>query len=221
MIMQARTPRALSRTGAVLVLAVGLLLPLAPIQAQQQVDDKPNSSKPPVSPSAQKIEALERAERWLGVLQDVELVLDPEQKEEHNLTWTQKTNSDDSALGKAARELAEVSAQIDAKRKDLQQLEARQRALKARMDAILAKQNKSEKLKEASIELQWRSVSPELKYNVELPVEFKTTKPEWHIELRRPNQPDELEKKLDRLSKEIDELRRELRGKKAGENKGH
>jgi beta-lactamase regulating signal transducer with metallopeptidase domain len=201
MVMQGTTSRTLSWASLGLVLFLGLLLlPLFPALGQDrpapEVKPAPAAAQPPKDARDQDIEVLKQAIRILEA-----------QKEQDAVKHRTKVPVDSRpAVGAApppawgvTDELKRLEQDIAVKRKELQDLEARAAALRAKMKA-----------ETDMLPHRTERFGPPPKDTQVDPVTGKIL-PRGERGAPQAKPTEDLEKKLDRLQKELEELRRELR----------
>jgi beta-lactamase regulating signal transducer with metallopeptidase domain len=202
MIMQGKTSKSLSRAGwlAVAVLAVGVL-PFWPVQGQQPA---PGSKTDPKSKNArdQEIEALKRA---------IQILEDLKQKDQDE---DAPKKADEAEIEKARAEAEELSKVVAVKRKELEEAVARQREAMVRLKQLMAGMKRSEeqsKVKEKIMLDKTSKLKDAIKaLTIVGPQGLK--KPAAPMAL--PSLDDktrELEQRLERIQKEIEELKQQLR----------
>jgi beta-lactamase regulating signal transducer with metallopeptidase domain len=207
MIMQAKTPRALPWAGAVALLGVGLLLlPLRPVAGQAPPEPPP--APPPAADDADDLkldkikrlieitsddvagQKLDKIKRLMEVLDDKQLA-DQIQKAVRRQVQVRVEVGDAADLKNAAAELKDLAKEVAQKRKELAQAEARLARAKARMD----------RMKKAA--------------------ESEAAKPALRAVPATPRPPrdrlDALEQRLDRILREVDAVRKELRRERGSE----
>jgi len=229
MILQARTPRSLSWAGCLVVAGLGLfLLPLVPVQAQSPPQDVIAQAGPAEKESVdQQIETLKKAIMILEKQKQAEKAAKPEGKK-----------VDPAELDKAKHDVAEVAKMLEVKRAELRALEAKFQQAQARLAALqggkaLYDNNKplyykyktDEKLRNFTpVEVQMEALKAiAVDGKMLQPVQVEALKalgvdPKVPLDAlkvwgtSKDKKPAEsLEQKLDRLMKEIEELRQEIR----------
>jgi beta-lactamase regulating signal transducer with metallopeptidase domain len=128
MIMQERTPRSLTRAGGVAVLALGLLLPLTPVLGQY-APEKPKDAPSNKDERDQQIEALKKAIKILEEQKKAEKTKQDVKKAEHS-----------DEVWNAQREFAALEKQVEGKRKELKDLEAKLAVAKQRLIKLTSKE---------------------------------------------------------------------------------
>jgi beta-lactamase regulating signal transducer with metallopeptidase domain len=231
MIMQAKTPRSLSRAGGVAVVGLGLLLlPLLPGHAQDA----------PAQPAAesdtdsrdQQIEALKRAVR----------ILEEQKHADQGKAAGDKKAVDEKtkvAIQKAKARVQKTQAAVEARRAEFEKaMQAHQAAL-ADVAKLEGRANWGAPLnyyRYRPVEVNGRATYL-LEQDANEPLHVRAVEPDGHrvitIERRginftpaipKPipqegaNKAGDLERKLDRLFREVEELRRELHQQKAPPN---
>jgi hypothetical protein len=214
MIMQGKTPRSLSWLGGCAVLGLGLLLPVVPLRAQARPE-----AEPPVRPARQeKIEILKRA---------IKILEEQEAESRRDKTASDKLARTTVEIDKAkAAEIAKAKAEA----------EAAATLYKTKMDEA---KRAHAMLQEALARLSKLTGKPMPTPHTAVDPNRPMTAPRGGLGVGGPFGPPNrgfgapmgpragpwvarpadkdgsaLEKKLDRLLKEVDELRRELRGRK-------
>jgi hypothetical protein len=199
MIMQGQTPRSLSSAGVLSVVGLGLLLlPVVPTRAQQGA---PRSSPPGTAqqdPRDQQIEVLKQA---IKVLEDQKRAAEPARK---------APPADNPEVAKLKAEADRLAKEVELKRQELKKAEAALHAVQARLAKVgyvgyfyqgtFPNVNWNWAPSEASTTYQLTPL-----HNNWADVKYITPNP-----VSPPSAPGDLEKKLDRLFKEVEELRREV-----------
>jgi hypothetical protein len=189
--VQAKTPRALSRAGAVAVLGLGLLLlPLLPVAGQDQ--DPPPAVEPAADRDAtdKKIERLKKALRLLEEEQATEKGAGTLQRRYRVILQTR----DVGVLTQAAADLEQAEKDVAQKRHDLKAAEDRLARARDRV-AEMKKELPPAGLPVVIPAPAQPTLSPR-------PVRVEVT--------QRVDRLTELEQKLDRVMREIDALRKDL-----------
>jgi beta-lactamase regulating signal transducer with metallopeptidase domain len=128
MIMQEKTPRSLTWAGCVAVLALGLLLPLTPVLGQP-APEKPKDGSGSKDERDQQIEALKKAVKFLE-----------EQKKAEKRNQEVKKAEHSDEVWNAQREFAALEKQVEGKRKELKDLEAKLAVAKQRLIKLTSKE---------------------------------------------------------------------------------
>ncbi len=226
MIMQEKTPRSLTWAGCVAVLALGLLLPLAPILGQE-APKKAKNSQSDKDGRDQQIEALKRAIQILEEQKRVEKQVGDLKKADEELSNAAKA----AEVTKKLKEVKEgqvlvnaLTKEVEANRKALKASEAKLEAAKQRLDKLTGKGKQSNRIEFQFVDPSERDVrfldTLILQNNVDpliIPQENLIYPPT--NTLHRPAGQDkkgELEQKVDKLLKEVEELKRELQKQKQG-----
>jgi beta-lactamase regulating signal transducer with metallopeptidase domain len=193
MVLQGNTSRSLSWTGLGLVLGFGLLvLPLFPARAQEAAPPAKDTRDQQIDALKKAIEVLENEKRQ----EPVKAALDDYSYRYH---LTVKADVVDQGAQDLQAELQALEKAIALKQKELQDLEARSRALRAQMAKASARPPKVERPLPPKVA---RPVPP-------LPTHGPTPLGIPTAPAAPPKAPD-LEQKLDRLLFEVENLRREL-----------
>src|SRR5262249_5851552 len=227
MILQARTPRSLSWAGCLVVAGLGFfLLPLVPVQAQEtpknqlvQVADKESVD--------QQIETLKKA---IMVLE--------KQKQAGKSTKPEEKKVDPAALKQAQDVVDQLAKQIEVKRNELRDLETKLRQARARLAALGGKVQFDNAFRVLELQnmvpnIQLAPLDGKVLKNLTIEVPNvdmkalgiqqldKVLQPGVQVDMApQPNMirqyggkkpAESLEQKLDRLTKEVEELRKEIR----------
>jgi beta-lactamase regulating signal transducer with metallopeptidase domain len=121
MIMKGKTPRSMSWAGACAVLGLGLLLPLAPVQAGPRVDDAEEAA--PQDSRDQQIEVLRKAIRALEEKRDADKPSD-----------AKRPKADPADIKKARKDIERIENEVRQKRNDLREAEHRLQEARNRLD---------------------------------------------------------------------------------------
>jgi beta-lactamase regulating signal transducer with metallopeptidase domain len=188
MIMQGKTQRSLSWAGGLAVLGLGVvLLPLS-VQAQAPVPQvRPNDAK---GSRQEKIEILKKAIQ----------ILEEQEKAERKKTPEPKKESPE--VGKVLTEAKAAAAEVEAKRRELLKAQAKLDQILRRLAELQGKDYRNPDF-----------VRPHLPSVGQAPDGARFGKyPPGPVKPKpKDKTPTELEQKFDRLLREVEELRRELR----------
>jgi beta-lactamase regulating signal transducer with metallopeptidase domain len=231
MIMQARTPRSITWAGGAGVLALGLLLPLAPVLGQP-APEKPKDGQVNKDERDQQIEALKKAIKYLEEQKNAE-TRNAAIKALSNL---QKDEEKQIEIHTAQMAVDQLARQVKVKQKELKDLQAKLEAAQQRLNKLTGKkqQNKPIELKPTEIQWQYNKIYQDL---APLEVQFKKFQPveieldplqlQWEkvpveLQLLQQQPPaqekkSDLERKVEKLLKEVEELKRELQKHKQAE----
>jgi beta-lactamase regulating signal transducer with metallopeptidase domain len=224
MIMQERTPRSLTWAGCVAVLALGLLLPLAPVLGQDGNKNQKGGQSDKDGRDRQ-IEALKMA---IQILEEQKRT--DQQGDLKALNADLKNKEHLVEVRKATAEVDQLTKEVEKQRKVLKAVEAKLQAAKQHLNKLAPQGKQSNALELKPVEIQWTSphiseanlpyawrydtiVVPQ-NYHTDVPLQYSTIY--TNQPSNSPHQPagqdkkEELEKKVDKLLKEVEELKREL-----------
>jgi hypothetical protein len=227
MIMQGTTPRSLSRTGLLAVLGLGLLLLPALPGAAQQAPGEPAQARPQDS-RAEQIKVLQNLIKSLEAQQPAERHRDQATPQLH-LRWSVKEppssqvrwSINEAPVAAEVKDIAEsarrLARQIADRRRELQELEARYAEISAKLRRLAPDQvPQDHRLKPAGPQPK-----PDLPLTRNVPQAEKDLKAWIAPRLVEPQaagpaaqRSATLEQRLDRLLREVEELKREIRREK-------
>jgi beta-lactamase regulating signal transducer with metallopeptidase domain len=205
MIMQGNTPRSLSVTGWASLLGLGLfLLPLMPARAQEPKPDpfKKAAADDKQDPRDQKIEQLKKAIQELEAQKAAEKNRDPDTNKGKNF----KPSDVPPEMQKLLTAAADLKKQIGAKRKELEELEAKMKQILVLLGQYknrfgIEEANKLENLKEKRLKELGKYKKLQEKKDSFKPGDTK------NLDKKSMN----LEAKVEMLMKEVELLRQEIR----------
>jgi beta-lactamase regulating signal transducer with metallopeptidase domain len=204
MIMQGRTAPSLSWAGCLAVLGLGLLvLPLLPLWGQQPAQEQSPQAPAAKDPREQQIEALRAA---------IKIIEEQKRAEAAKQGVVGTKGIDLAALEKARAEAADLARHVEVKRRELQALEARYKEACDRVARLQGRTAEGERRELQLFAVPFRSprggdtmwVTRPAQGVLQLGVAPPAAPP-------ADSKTAELEQKLNRVLKEVEELRREVR----------